>query len=95
MQKPSTPTKTTYVKFLHSPCNGVHPLPLKDIDVATRTAIARISNIIRLLADHFVPLTDTRLLEAYDWVIEQEVDTKDLVHGDVGDTLVAMVGNDR
>ncbi|KAH0836471.1 hypothetical protein J3R83DRAFT_8080 [Lanmaoa asiatica] len=66
-----------------------------DIDIATRTAIARVSNIIRLLADHFIPLTDTRLLEAYDWVVEQEVDTKDLVHGDVGDALVAMVGSDR
>jgi exosome complex component RRP4 len=67
----------------------------KDIDVATRTAIARICNIIRLLADHFVPLTDTRLLEAYDWVIEHDVDTKDIIHGDVGDALVAMVGSDR
>ncbi|KAI9573865.1 hypothetical protein HD554DRAFT_2202028 [Boletus coccyginus] len=66
-----------------------------DIDVPTRTAIARISNIIRLLADHFIPLTDSRLLEAYDWVIEQEVDTKDLVHGDVGDALVAVLGNDK
>jgi len=66
-----------------------------DIDVATRTAIARICNIIRLLADHFVPLTDTRLLEAYDWVIEHDVDTKDIIHGDVGDALVAMVGSDR
>ncbi|KAG8215066.1 hypothetical protein J3R82DRAFT_8487, partial [Butyriboletus roseoflavus] len=66
-----------------------------DIDVATRTAIARISNIIRLLADHFVPLTDTRLLEAYDWVIEQEVDTKDIVHGDVGEALVAIVGGNN
>jgi len=66
-----------------------------DIDPATRAAIARVSSIIRLLADHFVPLTDTRLLEAYDWVIEQEVETKDLVLGDVGDTLVAIVGNDR
>lgn len=75
--------------------NRVHPFSLKDIDVPTRTAIARISNIIRLLADHFIPLTDTRLLEAYNWVIEQEVDTKDLVHGDVGDALVAVVGNDK
>lgn len=80
------------------PCSvvmAVNPHPLKDIDVATRTAIARISNIIRLLADHFVPLTDTRLLEAYDWVIEQDVDTKDLAHGDVGEALVAIVGSDR
>lgn len=68
---------------------------LKDIDVATRTAIARISNIIRVLVDHFVPLTDTRLLEAYDWVIEQGVDAKDLILGDMGDTLVAVVGSNK
>ncbi|KIJ65207.1 hypothetical protein HYDPIDRAFT_39831 [Hydnomerulius pinastri MD-312] len=66
-----------------------------DIDSATRTAISRVGNIIRILADHFVPLTDTLLLEAYDWVIEQEVDTKDLVLGDVGDALVAAVGSNR
>lgn len=75
--------------------NGVHIHSLEDIDVATRTAIARTSNIIRVLANHFVPLTDTRLLEAYDWVIEQEVDTKNLILGDVGDALVAAVGSDR
>ncbi|KAG9309898.1 hypothetical protein JVU11DRAFT_9930 [Chiua virens] len=66
-----------------------------DIDTATRTAIARVSNIIRLLADHFVPLTDSRLLEAYDWVIEQGVDTKDIVFGDIRDMLLAIVGSDR
>ena len=75
--------------------NDVHLHSLKDIDPATRAAIARVSSIIRLLADHFVPLTDTRLLEAYDWVIEQEVETKDLVFGDVGNALVAIVWSDR
>lgn len=67
----------------------------KNIDVATRSAISRVSNIIRILSDHFVPLTDTLLLEAYDMVIEREVDTKDLVLGDVGDALVAAVGSAR
>lgn len=81
------PPYSVAIVFIH--------FPLKDIDVATRTAIARIGSIIRLLADHFVPLTDTRLLEAYDWVIEQDVDTKDLIHGDVGDALIAIVGGDR
>ncbi|KAF9244137.1 hypothetical protein BU15DRAFT_86090 [Melanogaster broomeanus] len=66
-----------------------------NIDIATRSAISRVSNIIRILADQFVPLTDTLLLEAYDWVIEREVDTKDFVLGDVGDALVAGVGSDR
>ncbi|KAG6332512.1 hypothetical protein ID866_6574 [Astraeus odoratus] len=62
-----------------------------DIDGPTRTAISRVSNIIRVLVDHFVPLTDTLLLEAYNWVIEQDVETKDLVLGDVGEALVAAV----
>ncbi|KAH7885764.1 hypothetical protein F5I97DRAFT_1808858 [Phlebopus sp. FC_14] len=65
-----------------------------DIDNATRAAISRVSGIIRVLADHFVPLTDTLLLRAYDCVIEQEVDTKDLVLGDGGDALIATVGSD-
>ena len=39
-----------------------------------RKAIARVGNIIRILAIHFVPLTDTVLAEAYEWVVEQEPD---------------------
>jgi len=63
-----------------------------DIDNATRIAISRISNIIRVLADHFIPLNDTILLEAYEWVIEQEGEIKDLL-GDAGEALVAAVSN--
>ncbi|KAH7924155.1 hypothetical protein BV22DRAFT_532174 [Leucogyrophana mollusca] len=63
-----------------------------DVDNATRTAISRVSNIIRVLADHFIPLTDTLLLEAYEWVIEQEGETKDLL-GDAGEALVAAVSS--
>jgi exosome complex component RRP4 len=62
-----------------------------DIDNATRAAISRVSNIIRVFADHFVPLTDTLLLEAYEWVIEQEGDAKHLLLGDTGDVLVAAM----
>ncbi|KAG2067760.1 hypothetical protein BDR04DRAFT_1080190 [Suillus decipiens] len=62
-----------------------------DIDNATRAAISRVSNIIRVFADHFVPLTDTLLLEAYEWVIEQEGDAKHLLLGDAGDALVAAM----
>lgn len=49
------------------------------------------SNIIHVLADHFVPLTDTILLEAYNWVMEQDVDTKNLAFGDISDALVAAM----
>jgi exosome complex component RRP4 len=36
-------------------------------------------------------LTDTLLLEAYEWVIEQEGDAKHLLLGDTGDALVAAM----
>ncbi|OCH86614.1 exosome complex exonuclease rrp4 [Obba rivulosa] len=63
-----------------------------DIDDATRAAISRVCNIIRILAAQFVPLTDAVLLEAYDLVVEQEGDVKDLLHGDAGDALVTALG---
>ncbi|KAI6124605.1 hypothetical protein EV401DRAFT_1856604 [Pisolithus croceorrhizus] len=66
-----------------------------EIDGPTRLAISRVSSIIRVLADHFVPLTDTLFLEAYDWLIEQEVNTKDLILGDLGDVMVAAICNMR
>jgi len=61
------------------------------IDNATRMAISRVANIIRVLAAHFVPLTDVLLLESYEWAIEQETDPKDLLQDDVGDALVHAI----
>ncbi|KAG6808012.1 hypothetical protein H0H92_005693 [Tricholoma furcatifolium] len=61
------------------------------IDDSTRTAISRVTNIIGVLASHFVPLTDTLLLEAYEWTIDQEGGVKDLLQEDVGDALVATL----
>ena len=58
---------------------------LQDIDDTTRAAIARVSNIIKVLAAHFVPLTDVVLLEAYEWVIEQESGVKDVLLDEVGE----------
>jgi exosome complex component RRP4 len=51
-------------------------------------AIARVANIIRVLAAHFVPLTDMLLAKAYDWAVEQECDVKDLLQEDIGEDLV-------
>ncbi|KAH9946041.1 exosome complex exonuclease rrp4 [Epithele typhae] len=62
------------------------------IDDATRAAISRVSNIIRILAAHFVPLTDAILLEAYEWVVEQESTVKDLLNDEFGDNMVASIG---
>ncbi|KAF7360498.1 Exosome complex component rrp4 [Mycena venus] len=61
------------------------------IDDSTRTAISRVANIIQVLASHFVPLTDTLLLEAYEWTVENDTDAKGLLSEDVGDALVATI----
>ncbi len=52
------------------------------------------SNIIHILAAHFVALTDAILLEAYGWAVEQG-DVKDLLQKDVGEALVAAVSAPR
>jgi exosome complex component RRP4 len=54
-------------------------------------AISRVSSIIRLLSSHFVPLSDTLLLDAYDWLLEQDGDAKDLMQDEFGDALVAAI----
>ena len=65
----------------------------QDIDDATRTAISRVSNIIRVLAAHFVPLTDAILLEAYEWAVEQESGAvKDMLNDEVAESMVASIG---
>ncbi|PIL24078.1 hypothetical protein GSI_13829 [Ganoderma sinense ZZ0214-1] len=64
-----------------------------DIDDATRAAISRVGNIIKLLASHFIPLTDAVLLEAYEWAIEQEGSVKDLLLDEVGENLVSSLGS--
>ena len=64
---------------------------LQDIDDATRTAIARVSNIIRVLASRSLPITDTIILEAYEWAVEQDSDVKDLLLEDVTDAMIAAV----
>ncbi|KAJ7640787.1 exosome complex exonuclease rrp4 [Mycena polygramma] len=61
------------------------------IDDSTRIAISRVVNIIQVLASHFVPLTDTLLLEAYEWTVENDTDAKGLLSEDVGDALVATI----
>ncbi|EPT00972.1 hypothetical protein FOMPIDRAFT_1023524 [Fomitopsis schrenkii] len=62
-----------------------------DIDDATRLAVSRVSNIIRILAAHFIPLTDTLLLDAYEWAVEQEGDVKELLQADTGDAMIATI----
>jgi len=65
------------------------------IDDATRAAISRVSNLIKSLAGHFIPLSDTILLEAYEWAVEGEGAVKDLLQHDVGDALIASISCKR
>ena len=49
------------------------------------------SNIIRVLADNFVPMTDILLADAYEWVADQECGAMDILKEDVAEALVAAV----
>ncbi|EJT96871.1 exosome complex exonuclease rrp4 [Dacryopinax primogenitus] len=62
-----------------------------DIDLETRAAISRVSNLISIFARHSVPLTDTILAKAYDWAVQQELSPKDLLRTETGDNMVEMV----
>ena len=44
-----------------------------------------------MLASRSAPITDTIVLEAYEWAVEQDVDVKDLLLVDMADALVAAV----
>ncbi|PPQ71891.1 hypothetical protein CVT24_006865 [Panaeolus cyanescens] len=66
-----------------------------DIDESTRMAISRVTNIIRVLASHFIPLTDAIMLEAYEWTVEQEGGPKSILQEDVGDALIAFLAASR
>jgi len=70
-----------------------HRYELQDIDEATRAAISRVTNIVRILASHFIRLTDTLLTEAYDWTVSQVGEVKDLLTEDFGDALVASLAS--
>ncbi|KAG8901870.1 exosome non-catalytic core subunit rrp4 [Tulasnella sp. 403] len=64
-----------------------------DIDHATRTAIARITNIITIFSKYCVPITDTHLVEAYDWAIEQDIKIPDMLADDHAELLVAALSS--
>jgi len=63
----------------------------QEIDESTRAAISRVTQIIRILTSRFIPLSDTLLLEAYEWTVEHGHDVKDLLNQDFGDALVASI----
>ena len=64
---------------------------MQAIDDATRLAISRVTNIIRVFAAHFVPLTDALLVEAYGWAVEQDGDAKSLMQDEVSEALVVAI----
>ncbi|PFH51003.1 hypothetical protein AMATHDRAFT_143578 [Amanita thiersii Skay4041] len=62
-----------------------------EIDMPTRSAISRVTNIIRVLASHFVPLSDTIILDAYEWAMEQDADVSEMLHQDNSFALISAV----
>ncbi|KAH7105943.1 hypothetical protein BKA62DRAFT_747802 [Auriculariales sp. MPI-PUGE-AT-0066] len=65
---------------------------LQNIDSGTREAIARVSNIIRVAADRFIPvLSDTLLDAAYEWSVDENYTVKELLHEDVADQLASIL----
>ncbi|KAF9522421.1 exosome complex exonuclease rrp4 [Crepidotus variabilis] len=64
-----------------------------EIDIPTRSAISRVTSIIHILRAHFIPLTDTLLLETYEWTIEHENHTTDLLQQDFGEAMVAYISS--
>jgi exosome complex component RRP4 len=67
------------------------PGVVQDIDEDTRTAISRVTNIIRVLAGHSVPMTDTIIASAYDWALESQMEVKDILGEESGEALVFAV----
>ena len=63
----------------------------QEIDPPTRSAISRVTNIIQVFSSHFIPLTDTLLLEAYEWTVEQEGEAVNLLQEEFGDALVSFL----
>ena len=49
------------------------------------------ANIIRVLSAHSLPLTDTVLLDAYEWAVEQNVEVKDILRDDMSEALVTAI----
>jgi len=46
-----------------------------DIDDATRRAIVVTSAVVRALGRGFIPITDTILIQAYEWAVDHVADT--------------------
>ncbi|KAG8704839.1 exosome non-catalytic core subunit rrp4 [Ceratobasidium sp. 395] len=61
------------------------------IDTTTSRAIARVSNVIRVLARHHIPLTDHLIEQAYEWVIDQSIGIIDILSEEIAESLVASV----
>lgn len=61
------------------------------IDTTTSRAIVRVSNIIQALARHHIPLTDHLIEQAYEWVIDQNIEIVDILSEEVGESMVANV----
>ena len=63
----------------------------KEIDPATRAAIVRVSNVIKILATRHIPISDKILDEAYDWLTENDSEPKHVLDADVAEAMVDAI----
>ena len=49
------------------------------------------SNIIRVAADRMIPLTDSMLLDAYEWAVDQECGVTELLQDETADALASYL----
>jgi exosome complex component RRP4 len=70
---------------------NIQTFDLQDIDDATRRAIIITSAVIQGLAKRFIPITDTILIQGYEWAVDHVHDSggalKELFSDDLGNRL--------
>ncbi|CAG8523324.1 15188_t:CDS:2 [Acaulospora colombiana] len=66
----------------------------ENIDASTRMAISRVSNIIKIMAQYYVPISDVALNHAYAWVVENDLKPKDILQDETAEALVEALTQD-
>ena len=64
---------------------------MQDIPPEGRRAISTVANIIQSLALHNIPLSDTLISSAYEWLLSQTDEEQGMVSADTGRRMVEEV----
>ncbi|KAG8788874.1 exosome non-catalytic core subunit rrp4 [Serendipita sp. 401] len=64
------------------------------IDTSTHLAIVRVSNILKIMSQYYIPITDSALNYAYSWVMENGLEAKNILRRNIAETLVEAITGD-